>query len=97
MKLYMHLTEVKDLDSQKVFLYMVNKTPSLLYKLFLCFGFHVLLFFPHVVSFLREGKQDVEQGWVSYRDGMSLLVTEHRLDHLTTTDGENGEQRITQL
>lgn len=31
------------------------------------------------------------------RDGGCLLVAEHRLDHLTTADGENGEERITQL
>jgi hypothetical protein len=26
-----------------------------------------------------------------------LLVAEHGLDHLTTTNGEDGEERITQL
>jgi hypothetical protein len=51
--------------------------------------------------FFRKEKEDIEEDieedWVSYRDGEALLVAKHRLDHLTTTDGKNREQRITQL
>jgi hypothetical protein len=49
------------------------------------------------MRFLREGKGDVEMSGVSCRDGDCLLVAKHGLDHLTTTDGENGEERVTQL
>jgi ATP-dependent protease Clp ATPase subunit len=56
------------------------------------FGF----IFSHMISFVKENKMSRRSG-VSCRDGVDLLVAKHGLDHLTTTDGEDREERITQL
>jgi hypothetical protein len=50
----------------------------------------------HMISFVKENKMSRRSG-VSCRDGVDLLVAKHGLDHLTTTDGEDREERITQL
>ena len=57
--------------------------------------FYIFIFYTY--DLLHEGKHDVKEEWVSCRDGGRLLVAKHGLDHLTTTNGENGEEGITQL
>jgi hypothetical protein len=61
-----------------------------------CFVIYIF-FLLHMRLPSHKGQQDVEGSGVSCRDGGYLLVAEHGLDHLTTADGEDGEERITQL
>jgi hypothetical protein len=74
-----------------------KQTPSLLslYRLFVVFDLYVLLI-PYVASFVEESKMS-RRARYHVEVMVVLLVAEHGLDHLTTTNGEDGEERITQL